>query len=443
MEEILKYVLLLVGNLIAFAGAWFVAFTETDKTTKRKRLTKWGRRALPVAVILLVAGFALTVINDRQSASKAEQAKINEEERNQEIRRLLVESADRDSKISALLAELVSQAADSPSAPSATLVADLAESDVVSKLASDDPDLAAALNQLEVSLGGRNATLQRMKQRGVAVPEPSDRVLVSMHLGLRWFGGSPFQSQIQDIDPITVTAIRSIIRGVDADLVAVTEISDISAFEELVNSIPNYRVVYGARGPGGRMGTAMLYRTDRIQLARQPDTVRGKSYTFPRPPQLLQFVSGDVEFQTVLVHLRSQRGTDQDPRGSVRRETEVREVLDALEKRRELPTLVLGVLNAPSGWMEFDRFRESNARFAGRDLPVDATTFISDRFGPMVLSDFAGLHGFEKAYIKESVEVISLPDLLGASWTTEQITKRISDHNPIVAAFDIGSLPRD
>lgn len=80
MEDVLKYGLLLIGNLIAFAGAWLVSFTETDEVTQRKRLTKWGKWTLPIAVILLVAGFWLTVINDRESAQKARLAQKTAQE---------------------------------------------------------------------------------------------------------------------------------------------------------------------------------------------------------------------------------------------------------------------------------------------------------------------------------------------------------------------------
>lgn len=440
MDEVLKYGLLLVGNLIAFSGAWLVSFTETDKETKRKRLTKWGKRALPLAVILLVAGFALTIMNDRQSAQKAQEAQGAAAQRNAEITRLLSESEARDDQMAALLTRLLTEVADAPAEPDAELISNLADSPVVSQLAADDPALAAALSQLEKRLGGRDATIERMSQRGVALPDATDNVLVAMHLGLRWFGGSPFLNEEEEVDPITVTALQSIIRGVTADIVAVTEISDVSSFEMLIDRLPQYRVVYGDRGPGGRMGTAMLYRADRVRLARQPDTINGRDYRFPRPPQLLRFEFNGQQFQTVLVHLKSQFPTDDDPRGSDRRAIEVYEILNALEGRPALPTLMLGVLNAPNRWPEFDALRAADARFASNDLPEDATTFISERFGPMVLSDFAALSGFQATYLDQSIEVISLPDRLGASWTPEQVTDRISDHHPIVAAFDFGAI---
>ncbi|MFD1156492.1 endonuclease/exonuclease/phosphatase family protein [Roseovarius aestuarii] len=440
MDEVLKYGLLLIGNLIAFSGAWLVSFTEIDKVTKRKRLTKWGRRALPLAIILLVAGFALTILNDRQGAQKALEAQRAAEQRNLKITRLLSESEARDDQMAALLTQLLTQVADASAEPDATLVSNLADSQVVSQLAADDPELAAALNQLEERLGGRGATIERMSQRGVALPAATDDVLIAMHLGLRWFGGNPFRDAEEEIDPITVTALQSIIRGVNADVIAVTEISDVSSFEILIDRLPQYRVVYGERGLGGRMGTAMLYRPDRVRLARQPGTIYGENYRFPRPPQVLSFEFTGQKFQTVLVHLRSQRASDEDPRGSVRREMEVQELLVALDDRPPMPTLILGVLNAPNQWPEFERFREVDARFAGNDLPADATTFISERFGPMVLSDFAALGGLQDKYLDQSIEVISLPDWLGPSWTSEQITERISDHHPIVAAFDFGNL---
>ncbi|MEL7111797.1 MAG: hypothetical protein AAGK93_02505, partial [Pseudomonadota bacterium] len=372
MEDALKYGLLLIGNLIAFAGAWLVSFTKTDEVTQRKSLTKWGRWALPIAVILLVAGFGLTVINDRKSAHKAQLAQKTAQEQNQEIRILLTESERRDSEISALLTQLVTQVGGNSPTRDAALLTELSDNQIVSELASEDPELAAALSQLEAQLGGRETTLRRMEQRDVTLPDDTENVLVAMQLGLRWFGGSPLRSQDDEVDPITISALLSIIRGVDADIVAVTEISDIRAFEELVNKVPQYRAVYGARISGGRLGTAMLYRADRVQLARQPETLDGGDYRFPRPPQLLRFAFKDTELQTVVVHLISQRGSDEDPRGRLRRELEIGKIIAGLEERTAFPTLLLGVLNAPSSWVEFDGLRNANARFAGRDLPSDA-----------------------------------------------------------------------
>lgn len=342
--------------------------------------------------------------------------------------------------MSDLLTQLVTQVGGNSPTQDAALLTELSDSQIVSKLASEDPELAAALSQLESQLGGRETTLQRMEQREVTLPDDTENVLVAMQLGLRWFGGRPIGPQDDEVDPITISALLSIIRGVNADIVAVTEISNIRAFEELVNKVPQYRAVYGERNSGARLGTAMLYRADRVQLARQPETLDGGDYRFPRPPQILRFAFNDTEFQTVVVHLRSQRGSDGDPRGSLRRELEIRKIIAGLDNRPALPTLLLGVLNAPSGWVEFDGLRDSSARFAGRDLPVDATTFISDHFGPMVLSDFAAFKGLETTYLDDSVEVISLPEWLEETWTSEEITERISDHNPIIAAFDLGRL---
>jgi len=82
---ILKYVLLALTNILAFAGAWVFAFTETDKQSGRKKLTKWGKIALPVAFLLLIAGFGLTIYDDAESQRKADIAGQAAEKKEKEL----------------------------------------------------------------------------------------------------------------------------------------------------------------------------------------------------------------------------------------------------------------------------------------------------------------------------------------------------------------------
>lgn len=66
----IKYLswILTVGT--AFIGSWFFEFTNTDKETGKRSLTRWGKRGIVFASLALILAFMSTVWGDYDSARK-------------------------------------------------------------------------------------------------------------------------------------------------------------------------------------------------------------------------------------------------------------------------------------------------------------------------------------------------------------------------------------
>ncbi len=73
---ILKYLAWAVANGLALAGAWFVNFTVDDG--HRKKLTLWGKLALPLALASFALALGLTIQDDLANEKKARDRSVQE-----------------------------------------------------------------------------------------------------------------------------------------------------------------------------------------------------------------------------------------------------------------------------------------------------------------------------------------------------------------------------
>lgn len=85
---ILKYAAWALTNGLAILGAWFVNFTQ-EGTGDRKTLTRWGKIALPCAVISLVLALTLTIKDDVEEAEKSTKRDTSEAQRDQKLTEIL------------------------------------------------------------------------------------------------------------------------------------------------------------------------------------------------------------------------------------------------------------------------------------------------------------------------------------------------------------------
>ncbi len=84
----LKYFALALANGLALAGAWLVEFTEASEG-HRKKLTKWGRIALPITVISGVIALILLINADVAEAEKARKDEAAQAQQNSRLNELL------------------------------------------------------------------------------------------------------------------------------------------------------------------------------------------------------------------------------------------------------------------------------------------------------------------------------------------------------------------
>ncbi|MDP6935538.1 MAG: endonuclease/exonuclease/phosphatase family protein, partial [Myxococcota bacterium] len=88
--------------------------------------------------------------------------------------------------------------------------------------------------------------------------------------------------------PATADAVAQILQGLDADLFALQEISDVDAFEQMVDQMPGWEGYVESEWYGG---LAYLYRTDTIEVGRNYEIYTTEEFwtAFPRSPQVMEF----------------------------------------------------------------------------------------------------------------------------------------------------------
>jgi len=77
---IIKYLAWALTNGVAIAGAWFVDFTTKGEDDKKK-LTRWGKIALPLAIVPLLLAVGLTIRDDLADAERSKRNEEKEKER--------------------------------------------------------------------------------------------------------------------------------------------------------------------------------------------------------------------------------------------------------------------------------------------------------------------------------------------------------------------------
>jgi endonuclease/exonuclease/phosphatase family metal-dependent hydrolase len=101
----------------------------------------------------------------------------------------------------------------------------------------------------------------------------------------------------------TVDAVVEILHGLDADIVAMQEISDVASFERMVDQMPGWE---GYVESEWYAGLAYLYRTDVIEPGSHYEIYTTEEFwrAFPRSPQVMEFRFGAQEFVVINNHFK-------------------------------------------------------------------------------------------------------------------------------------------
>jgi endonuclease/exonuclease/phosphatase family metal-dependent hydrolase len=101
----------------------------------------------------------------------------------------------------------------------------------------------------------------------------------------------------------TVDAVLEILQGLDADIVALQEISDVASFKQMVDQIPGWE---GHVESEWYAGLAYLYRTDVLETGRNYEIYTTEEFwrAFPRSPQVMEFRFGAQDFVVINNHFK-------------------------------------------------------------------------------------------------------------------------------------------
>jgi endonuclease/exonuclease/phosphatase family metal-dependent hydrolase len=117
----------------------------------------------------------------------------------------------------------------------------------------------------------------------------------------------------------TPALVADLIVSLGLDLVAVEEIADEEAFDELLDRLPDHDglLSFHEYAPGEFQKVGFIYRSDLMEVDPQSLLFEDDNFQFPRPPFQVRVTvpgaaAGPVEFVAIVLHLKA--GTDPEDR---------------------------------------------------------------------------------------------------------------------------------
>lgn len=109
----------------------------------------------------------------------------------------------------------------------------------------------------------------------------------------------------------SIERIAEIIKQLDIDIFALQEIEDISAFQQLLDKLPEYNGLFSddQYQGGDYQKTGIIFKNNLVTVVSQEMLFSGDSYAFPRPPLLLRIdarKNGKLfDFFLIIIHLKA------------------------------------------------------------------------------------------------------------------------------------------
>jgi endonuclease/exonuclease/phosphatase family metal-dependent hydrolase len=242
-------------------------------------------------------------------------------------------------------------------------------------------------------------------------------------------------------DGNTPSVVADLITSLGLDLVAVEEIADEAAFDELLSLLPDYLGLLSVHeySPGNYQKVGYIYRADVVEVDPQDLLFQDDTFQFPRPPFQVRVTvpdaaGGAVEFTAIVVHLKAGTAAEDRQRrhdAMITLERHVRELVDGGADK----VVVLGdyneILTSQAGRDVFAPFLAAPDRYAVQtdDLAQGgAFTFVPT--GRM-LDHIVTTSGFA-ADVGDSEPVIPRLDL-----EVSDYVDRVSDHLPVALSLPI------
>lgn len=239
----------------------------------------------------------------------------------------------------------------------------------------------------------------------------------------------------------TIANVVELVESLDADIIAVQEIADGEAFEQLVRALPGYDGLL-ADDPEAFIRVGLLWRTVSVEAVGFQTLFVGDWYAFPRPPLLGRFrvadsITGNIrfDFDIMVVHLKAY--LDEDSMARRRTACDRLEAWAAarLETGSEPDIIILGDWNDElTDWGTHQVFgafldRPESYRFLTYDLEESGEhTYIPfDSFLDHILVTNDTL----AEYGEGSTEVLRLDH------SVYLYEERVSDHLPVMATFEL------
>ena len=243
-------------------------------------------------------------------------------------------------------------------------------------------------------------------------------------------------------DGRTPALLADLITSLGLDFVAVEEIDDVDAFNQLVTRLPHHDGLLSSHvyGDGSYQKVGFIYRSDLMTVDGGALLFENQGYDFPRPPLQVQVTVNDgqhpvVRFTAIVVHLKAGvSDSDRNRRTAaiLALEDHVRAVVNSGQQDQ---VLILGDFNqeitSSQGQQVFAPFLGAPNRYAVRTEPVA----------------LAGGYSF-LPYHDEIDHIVTTAGLDGEMSAADPIIPRldqemagyqqaVSDHLPVAAAMPV------
>jgi len=238
----------------------------------------------------------------------------------------------------------------------------------------------------------------------------------------------------------TVEEVAKIIEALDIDLYAIQEINDTTAFQDLLDRLPEYDGRFSDdEYSWGYLKTGLIYKRSQISVSQVRQIFEDDWYAFTRPPLVAQVVAqrSGVRFDFVLIVLHLKAGSNADDRD--RRQEAVEKLKayldDEIASGQEKDYLVVGDWNDQlddAGDNVFTAFLEDpesyrflTAALAGKQLQASYP-----RYGTLIDHILVSQDALAE-YDGGSTETLRLDE------EVDGYEIKISDHRPVMAAFPV------
>ena len=246
----------------------------------------------------------------------------------------------------------------------------------------------------------------------------------------------------------TVTAVEEVLLGLDVDLFAFQEITDVPTFLQMADYMPGWEAYVESEWYGG---LAYLYRTDTIEVIRNYEIYTTEEYwtAFPRSPQVMEFRFAGEDFVVIDNHFKCCGDGRLEPEDSWDEETRRRTASAFLRDYIDLHfvdrrVFVVGDLNdcltdAPE-YNAFQPFLDDpvHYRFADMDIATgDAADWSFPSYPSHLDHILVTAPLFDALDHPETrVQSILIDSVLFDGWWDYEA--RVSDHRPVALRLALG-----
>ena len=243
----------------------------------------------------------------------------------------------------------------------------------------------------------------------------------------------------------TINDVKTIIRNLDVDLIAVAEIASVSSFNALLDSLDGWKGALSndSYGDGSYQKTGILYKNSFISLSNVKNIFPDDGYAFPRPPLSALVTIKDLQgvkydFTLIVLHLKAFSGESNEVRRRSACEQLKQYIDDEIAAGADADFLVMGdwndQLDDPAENNVFQVFLDDTAgyRFLTKSI-LGQSSYISNSFNSLIDHILISKDSFTE-YGSGLTEVLYLDEEF------LKYRSEVSDHRPVLAVFKGFSL---